>query len=100
MKRLAVLAATHSDGYTFSSNMTSVSGAQAGPSLHGNVNILLSGWVNCYKRRAAISLISLAQYRTKKFGGENTQATGVTTQETLRNEDYWTINVRIAEGVP
>jgi hypothetical protein len=43
MKRLAVLAATHSDGYTFNNNMTSVSGAQAGPSLHGNVNILLSG---------------------------------------------------------
>jgi hypothetical protein len=43
MKHLAVLTATHSDGYTFNHNMTSVTGAQAGPSLHGNVNILLSG---------------------------------------------------------
>jgi hypothetical protein len=43
MKRLAVLAATHSDGYVINNNMTSISGAQAGPSLHGNVNILLSG---------------------------------------------------------
>jgi hypothetical protein len=42
MKRLAVLAATHSDGY-INNNMTSISGAQAGSSLHGNVNILLSG---------------------------------------------------------
>lgn len=43
MKHLAVLTATHSDGYSFNNNMTSVSGAHAGPSLHGNVNILLSG---------------------------------------------------------
>jgi hypothetical protein len=43
MKRLAVLTTTHSNGYTFNNSMTSVTGAQAGPSLHGNVNILLSG---------------------------------------------------------
>jgi hypothetical protein len=43
MKRLAVLTAAHSDGYIFNNNMTSATGAQAGPSLHGNVNILLSG---------------------------------------------------------
>jgi hypothetical protein len=52
--------------------MTSVSGAQAGPSLHGNVNILLSGWVSCYKRRAVISLVSLAQHRAEKLAGKQT----------------------------
>jgi hypothetical protein len=40
---MAVLTTIHSDGYAFNNNMTSVTGAQAGPSLHGNVNILLSG---------------------------------------------------------
>jgi hypothetical protein len=43
MNRLAVLATTHSDGYITNNNMTSISGAQAGPTLHGNVNVLLSG---------------------------------------------------------
>lgn len=45
MKRLAVLAAAQSDGYIVNNNMTSFTGARAGPSLHGNVNVLLSGWV-------------------------------------------------------
>lgn len=43
VKRLAVLAATQSDGYIVNNNMTSFPGARAGIPLHGNVNVLLSG---------------------------------------------------------
>jgi len=77
MKHLAVLTATHSDGYTFNHNMTSVTGAQAGPSLHGNVNILLSGWVNCYNRPAVIGLVLLAQHKSEKLAGKHTNKQSV-----------------------
>jgi hypothetical protein len=43
LKRLTVLAAAQSHGYISNNNMTSLSGARASPSLHGNSNVLLGG---------------------------------------------------------